>query len=229
MNTTAARVSPVRRVLRRGKHAAWLLGRRLNSAAAHLPLLAAKERVYDDAFYAHADDVHRPMYERLGDALYRHLAPSSAVDVGCGTGFLLAELADRGAEVRGVEGSRHAIERSRIGDRIVRANLERGVPDLGRFDVAICTEVAEHLPERSAAPLVEGLARMSDTIVFTAATPGQGGTHHVNEQPHSFWIDLFAAQGLVRSPLTEALRDEIRDIAEPEWMRENLIVFQRNA
>jgi SAM-dependent methyltransferase len=228
MNATATTVSPVRRILRKGKHAAWLLSRQVNNAAAHLPLLAAKERVYDDAFYAHADEVHRPMYERLSDALYRHLSPGSAVDVGCGTGFLLAELAERGTDVRGIEGSRHAIERSRIGDRIVRANLERGVPNLGRFDIAICTEVAEHLPERSSAPLVQGLARMSDTVVFTAAVPGQGGTHHVNEQPHSFWEDLFAKQGLSRSPLTETLRDEIRDIPEPEWMRENLIVFQRN-
>ena len=35
----------------------------------------------------------------------------------------------------GVEGSHAAIERSQLGDRIVRANLERGVPNLGRFDL----------------------------------------------------------------------------------------------
>ena len=188
-------VSPVRRALRRVKHASWLARRRLDAAAASLPLLAAKERVYDAEFYAHTDAVHAPMYSRLAEAVWERLRPASAVDVGCGTGFILARLAEHGVDVRGVEGSRHAIEASPIRDRIVRANLEREVPNLGRFDVAICIEVAEHLPKRVAPALVEGLAAMSDRVLFTAAQPGQGGTHHVNEQPREFWLDLFARHG----------------------------------
>jgi SAM-dependent methyltransferase len=220
-------VSPVRRVLRRVKHSFWRSRRRLAAAAASLPLLRAKERVYDRDFYAHTDALHARMYDRLAAALYERLHPRSAVDVGCGTGAILARLAERGVTVQGIEGSRYAIEASSIADRIVRANLERGVPDLGKFDVAICIEVAEHLPKRVAGVLVEGLTRMSDHVLFTAAVPGQGGTHHVNEQPREFWLDLFGHRGFRESLLTEKLRGDVRDIPEPEWMAHNLMLLER--
>jgi SAM-dependent methyltransferase len=183
--------------------------------------------VYDAEFFEHTDEAHRAAYERLADALHRRLGPRSAVDVGCGTGRLIAALAARGVSVRGIEGSRHAIERSEVKDRIVRANLERGVPQLGEHDLCICIEVAEHLPPRSAAHLVSGLAGLSDRVVFTAATPGQGGTHHVNEQPPAYWEELFASHGFARSTVTETLRAELRDVERPEWLVQNLVVFER--
>jgi len=215
-------------VLRAAKHGSWLIRRRVDGAAARLPWLAAKERVYDDDFFEHTDDVHRAMYERLARSIFERLRPASAVDVGCGTGLILAELAERGVEVRGVEGSRHAIERSRVADRIVRANLEREIPDLGRFDVAVCIEVAEHLPARSAGGLVEGLTRLSPRVVFTAAAPGQGGTHHVNEQPRSFWDALFAEHGFRESALGAQLREDVAGVPEPAWMHTNLVVYEQS-
>lgn len=218
---------PLRRGLRPFKHAGWRMSRRLRSEAASLPLLRAKEGVYGREFFEETDREHAALYERLSAALYERLHPRRVVDVGCGTGMILASLAERGVTVKGVEGSRHAIEASPIADSIVRANLERGVPDLGRFDLAICVEVAEHLPKRVAPALVEGLARMSDRVLFTAAPPGQGGTHHVNEQPRAFWLELFDRHGLRQSSLTDQLRGDIRDIPEPAWMARNLILLER--
>jgi SAM-dependent methyltransferase len=221
--------SAVRRVLRRTKHSAWVVRERLDELAASLPLLAAKERVYDEEFFTYADSVHAPMYDRLASLIYEHLRPRTAVDVGCGTGQILARLAEKGVEVRGLEGSRHAIARSQVADRIVRCNLEKGVPQVGRFDLCICIEVAEHLPPRLSEKLAAGLTGLSDRVVFTAAVPGQGGTHHINEQPRQFWLDLFAARGFRESPLTEELRRGTADIPEPEWMSRNLIVLEREA
>jgi glycosyltransferase involved in cell wall biosynthesis len=217
-----------RALARAAKHRVWLLRRGMDAAVAHLPALAAKERVYDAEFFEHTDEAHRAAYRRLADALHEHLRPRSVVDVGCGTGGLIAALAARGVSVLGIEGSRHAIARSEVGDRIVRANLERGVPQLGEYDLCICIEVAEHLPPRRAASLVSGLAGLSDRVVFTAATPGQGGTHHVNEQPATYWEALFAEHGFARSAVTETLRGELRDVEQPKWLARNLVVFERN-
>jgi hypothetical protein len=61
-----------------------------------------------------------------------------------------------------------------------------------RFDLVISLEVAEHLPADCAEGFVEDLTRHGDAVLFSAAIPGQGGWHHVNEQPASFWADLFA-------------------------------------
>jgi len=180
--------------------------------------------VYDRDFYLDAE--HDAMYERLAAGICELLRPATAVDVGCGTGFLLAKLARRGVEVTGVEGSRHAIAVSHVPGHVIRWNLERALPPLGHFDVCLCIEVAEHLPRRSAAGLVAGLVGLSGVVVFTAATPGQGGTLHVNEQPHEFWVDLFRAHGSERAGEMEAaLKAAISDVPEPSWMHSNLMVF----
>lgn len=218
---------PIRRPLRPLKHGVYLARQRLDRALAWLPFLAAKERVYDEEFYEHADQVHGPMYDRLADAILDRFAPASVLDVGCGTARILARLAARGVVVRGVEGSRHAIAASPVADAIVRRNLEQGVPDLGRFDLALCIEVAEHLPERVAPKLVDGLTRASDRVLFTAAVPGQGGTHHVNEQPRAYWERLFAARGFDLDPVGTEVRTALASIPDPAWMHENLLVFRR--
>jgi len=200
---------------------------RVPRALAHLPFLAAKQTLYDRAFFEYQDHVQNAVYEALADALYASLHPRSVVDVGCGTGFLLARFGARGASIRGLEGSRHAIALSPVADSVTRCNLERGVPRLGRFDLCLCIEVAEHLPARTASTLVRGLTTLSDVVVFTAATPGQGGAHHINLQPRSFWSALFYDEGFAPSGLAEHLRSAIDGIDSPAWwIQENLSVFE---
>jgi hypothetical protein len=95
--------------------------------------------------------------------------------------------------------------------------------------LVICTEVAEHLPANVASQLVSHLVSLSDVILFTAATPGQGGRHHLNEQPHSYWVALFAQLGFTRSPGDEAyLLEGIADIRQALYVHDNLMVY-RNA
>src|SRR5690606_41065311 len=68
--------------------------------------------------------------------------------------------------------------------------------DLGRgFDLVICLEVAEHLPESSAADLVDSLCRHSNRILFSAAIPGQGGQNHLNEQWSEYWQAHLLSRG----------------------------------
>jgi SAM-dependent methyltransferase len=201
----------------------------LREALGRLPFLTARDFVYDERFYAKGDPMKLDSYPRFADALIALRHPRTVVDVGSGSGLMLAEFAERGVAVRGIEGSRAAIERSGLGDRVVRANLERGVPELGRFDLALCIEVAEHLSPRSGARLVEGLTRLSDVVVFTAARPGEGGLLHVNAQPESYWRDLFRRNGYVESPLRGELLAAIADVPEPRYLHENLMVFERGA
>lgn len=206
---------------RTGERARELLGR--------VPVLAARDLVYGDRFYEVTDKETRQLYARIVDALLELRSPRSVVDVGCGTGLMLERFAAHGVLVQGVEGSRSAIRRSSVGDRIHRANLERGVPTLGRFELCLCFELAEHLRASSAGPLVEGLARLSDVVVFTAAAPGQPGIAHVNLRPKEYWSDLFAANGLERSLLEHELLEAVADVPEPRYIHTNLMVFERTA
>jgi hypothetical protein len=64
-----------------------------------------------------------------------------------------------------------------------------------RFDLAMSIEVAEHLEPAHARRFVADLVRLAPAVLFSAAIPGQGGAHHVNEQWPPYWIELFAEHG----------------------------------
>lgn len=217
----------LRAVLRPVKHALWLTRHRVDFALAHLPVFALTERVHDEAFFRAIDTAHAPMYDRLTEVLWELTAPGRVVDVGCGSGSLLERFRSRGAEVRGIEGSRHAIATSPVADRIVRANLEHELPELGHFDLALCIEVGQNIAKRHARHLVAAIAGLSDRVLFTSAQPGQGGRGHVNEQPPAYWRDLFAEQGFAPSPLEEKVRSGIADVPEPRWLPANLLFLER--
>jgi hypothetical protein len=86
-------------------------------------------------------------------------------------------------------------------------------------------EVAEHLPEVHADRFVSLLASLSDEVLFSAAIPGQGGRHHVNEQFPSYWIRKFAAHGF---RCFDFLRPMLWGRGDVDvWYRQNVIFFSR--
>jgi SAM-dependent methyltransferase len=214
-------------VLRVGKHTLWKVRRRVDFALAHLPFFVLTERLHDEEFFRAIDAAHAAMYDVLAESLWDFVRPASVVDVGCGSGSLLERFQARGATVRGLEGSRHAIAMSPVADRIVPTNLEHELPDLGRFDLAVCIEVGQNISPRHARRLVTGIARLSDLVLFTSAQPGQGGRGHVNEQPPGYWRDLFAEHGFRQSAGESALRARIAGVPEPRWLHANLLLLER--
>ena len=179
---------------------------------------------YDEHFY----DSHktRTAYRVLAGFLRDVFGPKSAVDFGCGLGETLRHLKDSGCDVCGIEGSESAKKISKI-DIMVR-DLNTSV-SLGRkYDLAISTEVAEHLPESSADQFVMNMVQHSaGAIFFTAAQPGQAGVGHINCQPKSYWVNKFSKHGFTRSRFLEfcasiALYPLIWDAY---WIRDNALVF----
>lgn len=65
----------------------------------------------------------------------------------------------------------------------------------GKWPLALCLEVVEHLSPDAGAFVVGELCRCADVIAFSAAIPGQGGDGHVNEQWPDYWNRLFVEQG----------------------------------
>jgi hypothetical protein len=95
---------------------------------------------------------------------------------------------------------------------------------LGRkYDLVQCLEVAEHIPLADADTLVENLVVHGDVVLFSAATPGQGGEFHVNEQPPQYWFAKFSKFGY---RAFDFLRPRIyqRSDIEP-WYRYNVFLF----
>ena len=92
------------------------------------------------------------------------------------------------------------------------------------YDLAICLEVAEHLPESRADSLVAHLTYYSETVLFSAAIPGQGGWGHINEQWPNYWVHKFNALGYTAEFIG---LDYWGDDAVEPWYQQNLYVFNK--
>jgi SAM-dependent methyltransferase len=116
------------------------------------------------------------------------------VDFGCGRGDWLTVAVQQGAtSVLGLD--TYAIDGTIDAIPTRTADLTQPVVLGEVFDVALCLEVGEHLDARYADTLVQSLVDAAPVVLFSAAAPGQGGVHHVNEQPPAYWAAKFAAHG----------------------------------
>jgi cyclopropane fatty-acyl-phospholipid synthase-like methyltransferase len=153
----------------------------------------------------------------------------SAVDIGCGVGTWLSVLQRQGLrEIRGVDG--HWVDQKNLvippgcfSHHDLQVDLDLG----RRFDLAISLEVAEHLPPARARGFVAWLTGLSDVVLFSAATPRQGGKNHYNEQWQDYWAGLFAERDYVPVDFIRQLIWQDQKIAT--WYRQNLLVYVRRA
>jgi SAM-dependent methyltransferase len=154
----------------------------------------------------------RVVAHRLGDLQGRHV-----LDVACGTGVWLAELASRGAHVAGLDISDRAVEVCTR--RIPQAEVATGVAeDLpfgnARFDLVTCLGALEHFidqPEalsemrRVAKPSAQLLILVPNAGFLTRRFGLYQGTQQaaVQETVRSIeeWRALFASAGLVVTAL----------------------------
>lgn len=177
--------------------------------------------------YVHDTETHnRRAARRVVPWIMERLAPERVVDVGCGLGTWAAVFLEHGCDVLGLDGPWVPGDLLALPpERFREVDLEGDVEVPGRFDLAVCLEVAEHLPEEAAPRLVELLTSTADTILFSAAVPGQGGDGHLNERWPAYWQELFRRRGF-------GFEDEVRwafwdDDAVEWWYRQNLFLVRR--
>jgi SAM-dependent methyltransferase len=154
---------------------------------------------------------------------------SSVLDVGCGTGTFLSVFQDefQNLKILGIEGPWVKLEFFEVdSNEILIWNLANSFPLLDqRFDLAVCLEVAEHLPIEIADSLVNFLCSSANLVLFSAAIPFQGGVGHVNERWQSYWASIFNKEGF-----------KVKDIIRPliwknteinYWYRQNILIFEK--
>lgn len=181
--------------------------------------------VYDRAFFARHTQSALRSAEIIVPILRPLIRPDSVIDVGCGHGAWLKAFQQQGArELRGLDGD--YVDRAQFlvdPGCFTAVDLNQPVKIYQRFDLAICLEVAEHLPESAAAGLVQLLTSVSSFVLFSAAIPGQRGPGHINEQWPSYWKGLFHERGFQR--LDPVRRHIWRNDRVQWWYRQNMFLY----
>jgi SAM-dependent methyltransferase len=189
--------------------------------------LVTDSTIYDNAFFSFAAEVSLRSARVVVPLVVEMLHPKSVIDVGCGVGVWLRVFVENGVRnVRGIDGD--YIDRSKLHineNDFVSADLSRDFSIDASYDLAVCLEVAEHLPAACAEILIERLTSASSVVLFSAAIPGQGGVAHVNEHWPEYWRELFAKHDFV---MLDPFRAQIRaDRRVAFWVRQNLFLFVR--
>ena len=154
-----------------------------------------------------------------------YIQPASVVDFGCKHGEWLSVFRSHGASrLLGFDQAKRIAHGLMIDEGEFRAvDLRERVRLDESFDLAVCVEVAEHLPADAAGPLIETLTSVAPVVLFSAAMPDQGGHGHFNEQPRRYWTELFGRHGF--QPV-DCLRPRIWQNARVAWWyRQNLFLF----
>jgi cyclopropane fatty-acyl-phospholipid synthase-like methyltransferase len=153
------------------------------------------------------------------------LGVHSILDVGCGRGAWLREWHNAGVGIaQGVDGPYVRQESLLIPIQDFTAvDLSKAFDLERRYDLVSSLEVAEHLPRACSEVFVSSLVRHGDLILFSAATPGQGGENHINERPLSFSQEIFRTKGYEAYDVIRPVFRANKGV-EP-WYRFNSILY----
>tara|TARA_A200000159_G_scaffold77146_1_gene71440 strand:- start:428 stop:973 length:546 start_codon:yes stop_codon:yes gene_type:complete len=151
--------------------------------------------------------------------------PTSVTDWGCNRGYWLEEAKNLGAKsVKGFDMIDYDSEFRISSSEFKQTNFEEEAP-LNVSDLGISLENIEHVSTQKANCLHDAICDSCDVVLFSGAVPGQGGTSHVNEQPHSYWHSRFARKGFL---LYDFVRWCIYD--DPNiysWYKDNTFLYSR--
>ncbi len=118
-------------------------------------------------------------------------AVRSVLDLGSGIGYAAEYLHRKGLKVLAVDGLASNV-RAAIYPTIELDLTKSAVKCV--VDFVHCQEVVEHISEEFLENLLASLC-CGRFLLMTHAVPGQGGYHHVNEQPAEYWISHLGRYG----------------------------------
>jgi SAM-dependent methyltransferase len=175
------------------------------------------------------DEWETPQAKFVGALLHNIVRPKSVIDWGCASGLYLIPFKRRGCSVFGID-SEPTAGKALEEQEFIQSDIRLSTTIARDFDLALCIEVAEHLQPEYADTLVENVANSANTVFWSAASPGQGGQNHYNEQPQWYWIKKFIERGFERHSHDEYVEKEIREspaCQKVQWLIPNSVLLTR--
>ena len=183
--------------------------------------------LYDDRAaqqYAEAGPLPDPRidrkFRRICELVRAHLPCEAFLDAGCGDGRYLAALAaELPARRAGVDLSQRILEtaRARVDADFRQANLESLPFEDGAFDLVLCSQVIEHVPDAAAAAAeLARVLRPGGTLVVSTDNAHNYVTRGLNA-PRTLAVralGLQGARGRIESPAIQYTRASFRGLLE---------------
>ncbi len=180
---------------------------------------------YTKSFFASIDEQTLNSAQVIVPIIKNFIQPKSVIDVGCGLGYFLKAFEDQGVtDILGIDGAYvNTADLHITQDKFKPHDLTKPLDIAHQFDLVVSLEVAEHLPEETSDQFVQTLVSLGPAILFSAAIPDQGGTHHVNEQWPDYWAEKFLNHNYV---CYDCIRPLIWDNANVAyWYAQNTLLF----
>ena len=219
--------SPVIQWATERRSAVWLSSRIKGWKLRH----QSHDEVYGDDYFEMVDSTSGQSARIMATSIVEHLAPSTVVDLGCGTGNLMAELRELGVATKGVEFAEAALAYCRErGLDVVRLDFtDTGDLEetLGNYDLAVSSEVAIQLPPEAAPGYVDYLCRHADTVFFSSP-PCARDRLPKSPQTAEHWMKQFSERGFdLDRETSEQLRSEWEQQGTAPWFHRQPMVFRR--
>jgi hypothetical protein len=164
---------------------------------------------------------------RLMELLLQLLPTNKIViDFGCGPGFYVKYLQDKGYMAFGIEGTpKHDGDQT---ESIIRKDLSLPLDYLPMHNT-ISFEVGEHIYSECESIFLDNITKnVESKVVMSWAIPGQGGHGHINEKDNVYIINEMEKRGFkLNLEETLMLRNEIRKQQYFWWFRNTLMSFDK--
>ena len=180
---------------------------------------------------------HKTKYDSweriLSHEFYKFIKISSIIYLGCGVGSYLLGFYECGLrDMLGLEINLRLAEEfidERIRHNVIEQDITKEINISRKYDCVWSVEVGEHICPEDTIRFIKNLCNLSSRyILFTAAPPGQRGSHHQNCREKSFWIQSVCDEGMIYK---KDIEDNIRELwshtdASPSVLR-NLMFFEK--
>jgi len=163
--------------------------------------------------------------EGLASEILKFFHPKKFADVGCGDGWYCSKFKEAGWPiVHGYDGT-FGVSKLGIYKDIMTVDLTKERYVGIDYDLVMCLEVGEHIPEKFETIFIENLVRYcSRYLILSWAPPGQKGSGHVNCRDYKYVMQKMLKYGF---ELHEELTIRLQVAADLPWLKKNTRAYEK--
>jgi len=170
----------------------------------------------------------------VGKYIFNTFSPDSILDLGCGVGsYIEGALLAGCKKVLGIElnfDNAKEYFTDLICPYIISGDVTINLKLQCKFDCVISFEVGEHIEPDGTQGFINNLTSYTNKyIIFTAASPGQRGTGHINLLDKNIWIESVVKKGFVyRGDLVDKCKIDWKEFNVESYIIKNLMIFRKD-